>query len=55
MKSGVLTRKPYLMCAIIEEFILQDIEEADQQEIFQAVSWAAYDVINDRWLATQQA
>lgn len=30
------------------------MEEADQQEIFQAVSFAVKDVINDRWLATQQ-
>ncbi len=30
------------------------LEEADQQEIFQAVSFAVKDVINDRWLATQQ-
>lgn len=31
------------------------LEEASQQEIFQAVSYAVKDEINDRWLATQQA
>ena len=30
------------------------LEEASQQEIFQAVSYAVKDEINDRWLATQQ-
>ena len=31
------------------------LEEASQQEMFQAVSYVVKDEINDRWLATQQA
>ena len=33
----------------------KQLEEATQQEIFQAVSYVVKDVIIDDWLATQQA
>ena len=56
MKSGVFDKKAFIQSVRdnLKNLYRKTLEEADQQEIFQAVSFAVKDVINDRWLATQQ-
>ena len=56
MKSGVFDKKAFIQNVRdnLKNLYRKTLEEADQQEIFQAVSFAVKDVINDRWLATQQ-
>ena len=51
-----MTRKPLIQSVRdnLKNLYRKTLEEADQQEIFQAVSYAVKDVIIDRWLATQQ-
>ena len=39
----------------VKNLYRKTLEEASQQEIFQAVSYTVKDEINDKWLATQQA
>lgn len=39
----------------VKSLYRKTLEEADQQEIFQAVSYVVKDVVIDKWLATQQA
>ena len=54
MKSGVFDKKAFIQSVRdnLKNLYRKTLEEADQQEIFQAVSFAVKDVINDRWLAT---
>ena len=52
MKSGVFDKKAFIQSVRdnLKNLYRKTLEEADQQEIFQAVSFAVKDVINDRWL-----
>ena len=51
MKSGVFDKKAFIQSVRdnLKNLYRKTLEEADQQEIFQAVSFAVKDVINDRW------
>lgn len=57
MKAGLFDKKTFIQDVrdSVKNLYRKTLEEASQQEIFQAVSYTVKDVINDRWLATQQA
>ena len=57
MKGNFFDKKKFIsdVKENIKNLYRKTLEEASQQEIFQAVSYTVKDEINDRWLATQQA
>ncbi len=56
MKMNFFDKRAFIMNVKdnVKNLYRKTLEEASQQEIFQAVSYAVKDEINDRWLATQQ-
>ena len=57
MKENLFDKEAFIqdVCDNIKNLYRKTLEEASQQEIFQAVSYALKDPINDRWIATHQA
>lgn len=57
MKENFFDKKAFIQDVrdAVKNLYRETLEEATQQEIFQAVSYTVKDAINDRWLATQQA
>ncbi len=57
MKGKVFSKKVFIknITEHLKSTYRKTLEEATQQEIFQAVSAAVKDVVMDEWLATQQA
>lgn len=56
MKNILFDKKEFIKCVKdnVKTLYRKTIEEASEQEVFQAVSYAVKDVIIDNWLATQQ-
>lgn len=57
MKENLFDKKAFIQDVRdnVKNLYRKTLEEASQEEIFQAVSYTVKDVINDRWIATQQA
>ena len=57
MRDKVFTKKTFIKTVTenVRTMYRKTLEEANQQELFQAVSYAVKDVIMDEWIATQQA
>ncbi len=57
MKGNFFDKKAFVQSVRdnVKNLYRKTLEEASQQEIFQAVSYTVKDEINDKWLATQQA
>ena len=56
MKNILFDKKEFIKCVKdnVKTLYRKTMEEASEQEVFQAVSYAVKDVIIDNWLATQQ-
>ena len=56
MKGNFFDKKAFVQSVreTVKNLYRKTLEEASQQEIFQAVSYTVKDEINDKWLATQQ-
>lgn len=57
MKANLFDKKTFIQNVRenLKNLYRKTLDEASQQEIFQAVSYTVKEDINDRWLATQQA
>ncbi len=57
MRDKVFSKKAFIKTVTenVRTMYRKTLEEATQQELFQAVSYAVKDVIMDEWMATQQA
>ena len=57
MKENVFNKEKFIedVKENVKNLYRKTLEEASQQEIFQAVSYTVKDVIIDDWLATQKA
>ena len=55
--AAVFNKKKFIndVTETVRHMYRKQLEEASQQEIFQAVSYVVKDVVIDDWLATQQA
>ena len=56
MRDKVFSKKVFIKTVTenVKSMYRKTLEEASQQEIFQAVSLAVKDVVMDQWMATQQ-
>ena len=56
MKNILFDKKEFIKCVKdnVKTLYRKTMDEASEQEVFQAVSYAVKDVIIDNWLATQQ-
>lgn len=56
MNSNLVKKEAFISSVkeAVKNLYRKTLKEASQQEIFQAVSYVAKDVINDQWIATQQ-
>ena len=54
MKNILFDKKEFIKCVKdnVKTLYRKTMEEASEQEVFQAVSYAVKDVIIDNWLAT---
>lgn len=57
MRDKVFSKKAFIKTVTenVRTMYRKTLEEATQQELFQAVSYAVKDVVMDEWMATQQA
>jgi starch phosphorylase len=57
MRDKVFTKKTFIKTVTenVRAMYRKTLQEASQQELFQAVSYAVKDVVMDEWMATQQA
>ena len=57
MRDNVFSKKVFIKSVKenLKTLYRKTLEEASQQELYQAVSYAVKDVVMDEWLATQQA
>ena len=57
MRDKVFSKKAFVKTVTdnVKSMYRKTLEEATQQELFQAVSYAVKDVVMDEWMATQQA
>ena len=57
MRENVFSKKVFVKSVKenLKTLYRKTLEEANQQELYQAVSYAVKDVVMDEWLATQQA
>lgn len=57
MRDKVFSKKVFVKAITenVKSMYRKTLEEATQQELFQAVSYAVKDVVMDEWMATQQA
>ena len=57
MRENVFSKKVFVKSVKehLKTLYRKTLEEATQQELYQAVSYAVKDVVMDEWLATQQA
>ena len=57
MRDKVFSKKVFIKSVTdnLKTLYRKTLEEASQQELFQAVAFSVKDVVMDEWLATQQA
>ena len=57
MRDKVFTKKVFIKSVTenLKSMYRKTVQEASQQELFQAVSYAVKDIVMDEWMATQQA